>query len=124
MKHNNEIATKNFDSAVFAEFVRSIFNDAVETAAIPTREAENFSFLPNSKNNAIHVKYKKKRVFGISRGIIVVTDKKILDGISYEEKSYGCRVDITVANIEKIYENFGDTLWDAPAKKTDKKTNK
>lgn len=123
MKHNNEIATKNFDSETFATFVQSIFEDAVETAAIPKKEAEHFSFTPNSKNNAIHVKHRKKRIFGISRGIIVVTDKKLLDGISYEEKNYGCRVDITVANIEKLYENFGDTLWDAPAKKT-KKTEK
>ena len=64
-------------------------------------------FIRGSKG-AVHVKMgtESRRLFGYSGPIIVVTDERLVDGLEYEEKSYGYRLAPTAENMKAIFTNY------------------
>ena len=64
-------------------------------------------FIRGSKG-AVHVKMgtDSRRLFGYSGPIIVVTDERLVDGLEYEEKSYGYRLAPTTENMMAIFANY------------------
>ena len=89
-----------------------------EVKAICT--AENLIIEHNSKGNAIHVKLGKRRVFGYSAKVLVVNRKEYLDGIEFEEKKYGCRVEATADNMKKLLANAEAAAEKPAEEKADK----
>ena len=94
----NGVATREFGQ----NMENTQFQALIEGMDVP----EGITFKLGSKASRLYVKYGRKQVMEVVPGIVVVRDSALLDGIEYETKKYGHRVNLTYDNIQKVFDNF------------------
>ena len=88
------------------EFGKGMENTQFEAFIASMDVPEGITFKMGSKASRLYVKYGRKQVMEVVPGIIVVRDSALLEGIQYETKKYGHRVNLTYDNIQKVFDNF------------------